>query len=125
MAGSDAIAVYQMTGTLPPLIGEQALTPITFADAAGNGLRLDAMAIQPDGQIRLRWTVLGSATTSHGNALVSRSSASMRSASGATHALPATDCQPTRWHAGETLFTWARWRRGNIQALQLQVSGSA
>ncbi len=125
MAGSANIAVYQMSGKLPPLIGEQALSPITFADAAGNGLRLDAMAIQPDGQIRLRWTVLGSATTSHGVPWY-HIVPSMRSANGATSALPATDCQPTRWHAGETVFTWVSGKgAATAQSLFLQVSGSA
>ncbi len=125
MAGSANIAVYQMSGKLPPLIGEQALSPITFADAAGNGLRLDAMAIQPDGQIRLRWAVLGSATTSHGVPWY-HIVPSMRSASGATTALPATDCQPTRWRAGETVFTWVSGKgAATAQSLFLQVSGSA
>ena len=125
MAGSTDIAVYQIEGTLPPLIGEQPLAPITFADAAGNGLRLDAMAIQPDGQIRLRWTVLGSATTSQGVPWY-HIAPSVRSTSGGTNALPATDCQPSRWHAGETVFTWVSGKGAtSAQALALQVSGSA
>ncbi len=94
LAGSDAIAVYQMAGTLPPLLGERTLTPTTFADAAGNGLRLDAVALQPDGQLRFRWTVLGSATTGSGTPWYTISAAT-RSANGATHALPDTQCQPT------------------------------
>jgi len=125
MAGSDPIAIYQIEGKLPPLIGEQALTPITFADAAGNGLRMDAMAIQPDGQIRLRWTVLDSATTSQGVPWY-HIVPSVRSANGSANALPATDCQPTRWHAGETVFTWVSGKSlANAQTLSLQVSGSA
>lgn len=125
MAGSASIAVYQIDGKLPPLIGEQALSPITFADAAGNGLRLDAMAIQSDGQIRLRWTVLGSPTTSQGVPWY-HIAPSARSANGAATALPATDCQPTRWHAGETVFTWVSGKgAATAQTLLLQVSGSA
>ncbi|HEU4785018.1 MAG TPA: glycosyltransferase family 39 protein, partial [Ktedonobacterales bacterium] len=127
MVGSASIAVYQIDGKLPPLIGEQALSPITFADAAGNGLRLDAMAIQPDGQIRLRWTVLGSATTSQGVPWY-HIAPSVRSAngSGSATALPATDCQPTRWRAGETVFTWVSGKgAAQAQTLLLQVSGSA
>jgi hypothetical protein len=125
LAGSDAIAVYQMTGSLPPLLGERTLTPITFADAAGNGLRLDAVALQSDGQLRFRWTVLGSATTGAGTPWYTISAAA-RSASGATHALPDTQCQPTRWHAGETLFTWAAAGDAtDIQAAQLRVYGGS
>jgi hypothetical protein len=123
MAGSAAIAVYQLSGKLPPLIGEQAMSPITFADAAGNGLRLDAMAIQPDGQIRLRWTVLGSATTSEGVPWY-RIAPSVRTANGSATALSATDCQPTRWRAGETVFTWVSGKdAAKARTLLLQVSG--
>lgn len=125
MAGSAAIAVYQLSGKLPPLIGEQALTPITFADAGSNGLRLDAMAIQPDGRIRLRWTVLGSAATSQGSPWY-HIAPSVRSATGSAAALPATDCQPTRWRAGETVFTWVSGKdAATAQTLLLQVSGGA
>jgi len=124
MAGSDPIAIYQIEGKLPPLIGEQALTPITFADGAGNGLRLDAMAVQPDGQIRLRWTVLGSATTSAGVPWYHIVPAA-RSANGSASALSATDCQPTRWHAGETVFTWVSGKgTASVQTLLLRVSSS-
>lgn len=124
MAGSDDIAVYQMAGTLPPLLGERTLTPATFADAAGNGLRLDAVALQPDGQLRFRWTVLGSATTSQGTPWYYIASA-VRDASGATHALPHTECRPTRWHAGETLFTWAAAGAATgVQTVLLQVRAS-
>jgi hypothetical protein len=127
MAGSDPVAVYQIEGKLPPLIGEQALTPITFADAAGNGLRLDAMAIQPDGQIRLRWTVLGSATTSQGVPWYHIvPSVRLANGSATATALPATDCQPTRWHAGETVFTWISGKgAATAQTLLLRVSGGA
>ena len=125
LAGSDAIAVYQMTGTLPPLLGERALAPITFADATGNGLQLDAVALQPDGRLRFRWTVLGSATTGAGTPWYTISAAA-RSASGVTHALPDIPCQPTRWHAGETLFTWTlAGDTADIQAVQLQVYGGS
>jgi hypothetical protein len=125
MAGSAAIAVYQISDKLPTLIGEQAMSPMTFADAAGNGLRLDAMAIQPDGQIRLRWTVLGSATTGQGVPTY-HITPSVRSANGSATALPATDCQPTRWHAGETVFTWVAGKgAASAQTLLLQVSGGA
>lgn len=123
MAGSDAVAVYQMNGTLPALLGERTLTPITFADATGSGLRLDAVAVQPDGLIRMRWTVLGSATKGDGTPWY-RVVPSVQTASGDTHALPYTDCQPTRWHAGETVFTWANAGATGAQALILQVRGS-
>ncbi|MGE5335522.1 MAG: hypothetical protein ACM3N4_12535, partial [Nitrososphaerota archaeon] len=103
---SDDVAVYRMDSKLPPLLGEHALTPVTFADAAGNGLRLDAVAVQPDGQMRLRWTVLGSATTTSGDIPWYRIASSARADNGTTRALSLTDCHPTRWHAGETIFTW-------------------
>ncbi|HET8909258.1 MAG TPA: glycosyltransferase family 39 protein [Ktedonobacterales bacterium] len=124
MAGSGDIAVYQMNGTLPVLLGERPLTPITFADAAGNGLRLEALAMQQDGMLRLRWTVLGSAPTSRGTPWY-RISSAVRDTSGGSRATPGTDCQPTRWHAGETVFTWVSpgALTGN-DTLMLQVRGS-
>jgi hypothetical protein len=124
MAGSADIAVYQLNGTLPPLLGERSLTPMTFADAAGNGLRLDALAMQQDGLLRLRWTVLGSATTSQGTPWY-RISSAVRATSGSTRTAPGTDCQPTRWHAGETVFTWvSAGALTSEDTLLLQVRGS-
>lgn len=125
MAGSDPLSVYQLDGTLPPLLGERALTPVAFADAAGNGLRLDAVAVQTDGMLRLRWTVLGSDAADH-SALRYHIAPSIRTSSGSTRALPATDCHPTRWHAGETVFTWIyAGTTTDAQALLLQVRASA
>ncbi|HKT39359.1 MAG TPA: hypothetical protein VJR48_13370, partial [Ktedonobacterales bacterium] len=50
---------------------------------------------------------------------------SVRMASGGASVLPATDCQPTSWHAGETVFTWVSGKGAtSAQALLLQVSGS-
>ena len=122
MSGSDDVAVYLMQGKLPSLLGERALTPVSFTDAAGNGLRLDTMALQPDGLMRLRWTVLGSATSAQGTPWY-RITPQAGTSAGATHALNISDCDPTRWHAGETVFTWVAVGDATAQTLLLQVRG--
>lgn len=101
VAGGPPFAVYRVTGTIPMQSGELPVVPASFVDSSGNGLRLDAAASVAPGLIRLRWTVLGSETTSVEQPWY-RVSATQGAASGKT------DCQPTRWQAGETLFTWVR-----------------
>ncbi|HEU5349331.1 MAG TPA: glycosyltransferase family 39 protein, partial [Ktedonobacterales bacterium] len=121
MAGSDDIAVYRMDEKLPPLLGERSLAPVTFTDTAGNGLRLDAVAMQPDGLIRLRWTVLDSDSNNSGTPWY-HIVPTARAANGSTRALSLTDCRPTRWHAGETVFTWiTAGDTATIQTLLIQV----
>ena len=121
MAGSDDVAVYLMQGMLPPLLGERTIAPVRFADAAGAGMRLDAVALQPDGLVRLRWTVLGSATSPQGTPWY-RITPQARSSTGSARPLQTTDCDPTRWHTGETVFTWVSAGDANTaQTLLLQV----
>jgi hypothetical protein len=51
---------------------------------------------------------------------------SVRTANGSATALSATDCQPTRWRAGETVFTWVSGKdAAKARTLLLQVSGGA
>lgn len=101
VAGGPPFAVYRVAGTTPTQGGELPVVPASFVDASGNGLRLDAAASIAPGLVRLRWTVLGSETASVEQPWY-RVSATQGAASGKT------DCQPTRWQAGETLFTWVR-----------------
>jgi 4-amino-4-deoxy-L-arabinose transferase-like glycosyltransferase len=124
MTGSESLTVYQMDGKIPLLPGEQALAPVTFANATGDGLRLEAMAVQPDGTIRLRWTILGSATGNQGVPFYSITP-TFYAANDARHIAPYTSCRPTRWHAGETLFTWTTASTSwNATRLRLQVFAS-
>lgn len=99
LAGGAPFAVYRVSGIVPGLRDELPVLPGTFANASGSGLRLDAAAVAGPGLLRLRWTVLGSESASAEQPWY-RITASEGTASGRV------DCQPTHWHAGETLFTW-------------------
>ena len=106
MAGNPPLTVYRMASALPPsLPGETALGPVRFTDAASQGLELEAAARDAGNLVRLRWTV--SATTPAGAVPLSfrvrtRSVSSTGQVSGVRDF---RDCEPTRWEAGETVFT--------------------
>jgi hypothetical protein len=116
LAGGAPWAVYRVEGAPPALAGEVATGGVSFRDAAGNGLRLDAVAAQEPGVLRLRWTVLAPSTAATSATAagprtwyrtgVLASSGTSPSQSGASNRSGMADCQPTRWQAGETLFTW-------------------
>lgn len=106
MPGGEPFVVYRLAGQTPALPGETPVAPVVFHDAAGNGLRLDAVARITPTVLRLRWTVLG--TTASGQA-PRRYQVRVRglAADGAAGDLLAQGaCEPTRWQAGETAFTW-------------------
>ncbi len=99
LRGSSPWPVYRVAGPPPLLRGETAVVPAEFRDAAGNGLRLDAVAVDGPGLLRLRWTVIGPGGGA-GTAPWYRVGASSGPAS------TRVDCRPTSWRAGATLFTW-------------------
>jgi hypothetical protein len=106
MAGNAPLAVYRVagapTGALP---GETSLAPVRLADASGQGIQLDA-GLADGKQIRLRWTVLGSTPT---GAVPLTLRTQVRDVNAAGQVSPVRafrDCAPTRWQAGDTVFTW-------------------
>ncbi len=124
--GSAPWNVYSLTGATPPLADERAVTPVDFVDAAGNGLRLEAISTATSGLVRLRWTVLGSATQPSGTPWYRiQPGALPDTGSGAAVPLARTECQPTRWQAGATLFTWVSLPNPQTppQAISLLVRG--
>lgn len=106
MAGSAPLDVYRVAPAASRVYpGETPLAPVRFQDASGAGLRLDGGMI--DGQrVRLRWTSL--ATTPPGAApLTLRVVAHAVSATGQVSPVGTfNDCAPSRWQAGDTVFTW-------------------
>ena len=112
VAGGAPWPVYRLAGQAPPLLAdEHVVAPATFVNAAGEGLRLEAVAQPAAGLLRLRWEVLGYAPASAEQPELSVAT----QAPGATVTAPvvggvpqatATTCHPTRLEAGETLFTW-------------------
>jgi 4-amino-4-deoxy-L-arabinose transferase-like glycosyltransferase len=112
--GGAAWNVYSLSGTPPALADEQAITPIDFVDAAGNGLRLEAISTATTGLVRLRWRVLGSAGQPSGTPWYRIQPSALPDSSGQPVPLARTECQPTQWQAGQTVFTWASL--GNLKA---------
>lgn len=106
LAGSDPLAVYRIQGAVPLLPDEQAIMPVAFQDGrSDDGLRLDAVALVAPNVLRLRWTVLGS-TSPGATPVGQRVTATLRAPDGTTRAAAWTECNPTAWHAGDTVFTW-------------------
>ena len=118
LPGGDPFTVYRLTGALPVLPDETATLPVMFRDAAGNGLRLDAASIDGAGQLRLRWTVLGSTVAGAVPIWYAIEEHSLQQGGkpGQT-AIATAHCEPTRWMAGDTVFTWlkAPAKASNIQ----------
>lgn len=106
LAGSDPLAVYRIQGVVPPLPDERAITPAAFQDGrSDDGLRLDAVALAPPNGLRLRWTVLGT-TPLGATPMGQRVTIALHDPGGQTLAAGWTECNPTAWHAGDTVFTW-------------------
>jgi hypothetical protein len=105
LAGGPVWPVYRVEGAVPSLSDEVPAGGAEFHDAAGNGLRLEAVAAPEPGVLRLRWTVLSSSGSSNGPREWYRVEAHAMSAVNAP-LYGRDDCQPNRWQAGETLFTW-------------------
>jgi hypothetical protein len=104
MLGGAPFGVYRVGGAVPPLAGEVAVTPAVFQASTDDALRLDAAARVAPSVLRLRWTVLSAAAP---GAAPEQYRIQARAANAATTAnLGAVDCQPTRWYAGQTVFTW-------------------
>ncbi len=104
MVGGAPFQVYRVSGAVPALPGEKVLAPATYQAAPHDALRLDAAALVAPELLRLRWTVLEAASDESAPEVYHIAA---RSADGGTAtALGAVDCQPTRWQAGQTVFTW-------------------
>ena len=102
LPGGDRVALYSIgyaPGARPTLPGEHLLAPLTFADGAAGGLRLDAVTHGTAGGLWLRWTILGSTPATHPGRIYA---AQVQT----TSATSAITCAPGRWQAGETLLTW-------------------
>jgi hypothetical protein len=106
MPGGEPFKVYEVHGVVPMLPDEHAVGPVTLTDGAGNGLRLEAAAVEAPGVLRLRWTVITSTQARqlpeyyalHASAVTDNHMAGTMLAEGG--------CEPTQWLAGQTVFVW-------------------
>jgi hypothetical protein len=106
MPGSEPFEVYSVQGATAPLPGETRLTPAIYRGPSGERLQLESAALQSPGVLRLRWTVLNSTPTGSAPSSFRFLLHSTNATSGST--LAQGECAPTRWQAGETLFTWVQ-----------------
>lgn len=104
MVGGDPFHVYDVSGAVPALPGETAITPAVYRASARDALRLDAAAVVAPGTLRLRWTVL--AVSASDQAPMQYHIQATTADGGTPTQLGALDCQPTRWQAGQIVFTW-------------------
>lgn len=111
MAGGAPFEVYRVQGAPQTLAGERALSPVTFSDGAGHGLRLQGAALVQSTVLRLRWTVLDRPDESaQPRYRVSVNvGATQSNVAGMTGR---TDCVSTHLHAGQTLITWITLPQG-------------
>ena len=108
LAGTNPMAVYRLDEALPRLLpDETALDPLAFGSGGANdgGLRLEAAAVVGPDALRLRWEALGT-TPAGATPAAGMVTLRLRAANGTSLAWTFTDCQPSAWHAGETVFTW-------------------
>jgi hypothetical protein len=128
MVGGAPFHVYDVSGAVPGLPGETAVTSAEYHASASDALRLDAATIVAPGILRLRWTVLAAASVQSAPEQYHIQAATNDGGSNTT--LGSVDCQPTRWQAGETVFTWLSLSPGGAtratpQSVAITVSASA
>lgn len=106
MAGSAPLVVYRVAAAAPTIYpGETPLAPVSFQDSAGAGLRLDGG--QSDGQqVRLRWTAMASTPPGAAPLTLRMQTRTVSSTGQVSRVWTFRDCAPTRWQAGDTVFTW-------------------
>ncbi len=118
MPGGSPFAVYRLLGELPALRDETPVAPTAFRDTAGNGLRLEAAALEAPGVLRLRWRVLASTGAGQAPHLYDVQARTLNADGSAGAFLAAGGCEPTRWQTGETVFTWLALPPGAGEAQQ-------
>jgi hypothetical protein len=94
---------------LPLLRDETAVVPTVFKRSGDGGmaLRLDALSASPTTRtLRLRWTVLSPGSLRPAPDSVRFSTRQLTTSGGLGPSAGYHDCQPTAWHAGDTVFTW-------------------
>lgn len=106
MPGGEPFKVFEAQGAVPLLPGEHPVGPVDFADTAGNRLRLDAAVMEAPGVLRLRWTVITSTSPHQLPTLYSMQAQTVNTDNTAGNMLAQSNCEPTRWETGQTMFTW-------------------
>jgi Dolichyl-phosphate-mannose-protein mannosyltransferase len=106
MPGVEPFEVYVVQGAAATLPGETHLTPAVYRGPSGERIRLESAALQAPGVLRLRWTVLDDTPAGSAPSEFHFLLHSADTTTGST--LAQGECAPTRWQAGQTLFTWVQ-----------------
>jgi len=127
VAGSAPLQAYLAQGATPALPGEAPLA-VSYHDSQGDALTLVGATITGPGQLRLRWRIDAAPAgrwfrfTVQAPGQSAADQAANIAAAGASGApSEQDDCQPTRWAAGETLFTWLTYPTTTTGALSVTV----
>ena len=123
--GAAPWQAYLAQGATPALPGETPLA-VSYRDQQGDALTLAGAAVTAPGVIRLRWRIDAAPAGrwfQFGVGAAGHAASSADSGPTPTTALPANaDCQPARWAAGETLFTWATVPASTTGALSVSLA---
>jgi hypothetical protein len=124
--GGEPFHVYRVSGAVPPLAGDVTVPPAVYRPAANDTLQLDAAAVDASGSLRLRWTVLSAPTSTASPEVYSIRARSP--SQGTPTIVGGVNCEPTRWQAGETVYSWLPLGAANTAlpaAVSLTLSASA
>ncbi len=102
--GAAPFNVYAVSGSVPALASDFPVSAAVYHPTPRDALALDAAAIDASGNLRLRWTVLAAQATTDAPEVYTIQAHSV--APGTSTTLGSVTCQPTRWAAGETVYTW-------------------
>jgi hypothetical protein len=105
--GGPGIPIYRASGAPRPMPGETAVNPVSYVTAEGLGLQLAAARLESSGLLQLRWSVIGNESAGQSPMEFEVNVKADGAARNPAVMFAPVDCQPTRLHAGETLFTWS------------------
>jgi hypothetical protein len=104
--GSAPYVSCAVTGALPLLSDETAVAPTVFERSGGIGMWLDGLTTSPaTSRLRLRWTVLAPGSSQPAPNSLRFGTRLLATSRDLGPSAGYHDCQPTAWHAGDTVFT--------------------
>lgn len=108
MPGSEPFQVYRVTGGTPPLAHEAPVPSLIFQDGFGNTMRLEGVALEDRGTLRLRWSVVHMASSTNVGVagVFAVDGRAARAGAGSGPALAHGECDATEWQPGATIFSW-------------------
>ena len=112
---------YVAQGATPALPGETPLA-VSYRDQQGDALTLAGATVTALGIIRLRWRIDAAPTGHWFGVSVRPTTPTVKRTPGVAPVAGSDSCQPTRWAAGETLFTWTGFLTTSPGALSVRLA---